>query len=358
MRGIPERRKRRSLKNLIGGVVDHLTALQAGPYFAPGSLDGTIDLVEGWYGGTGLPGDFDGDYVPSSWSGQSTLYLDVVSKSCRACHLQQIDSDFTTFTDFNDNSGSIEEHVFREGSMPNALKTYQDFWLSTSPARPDILAAFLGISNVSPGFPRASISVVGNTLVEGNVITLTAETSLFATEYEWSIPSVPSGSAVTTNSLSNLYTSSTSFVPDISSEVNENYEIQLTVFKGNLSDTTTLGLSINPPTYSFVNDIVPIFQSGGESCTSCHTGGTPSGSMNLNSSQVSTHAIYLELTAEASQYNGTIRTNTGSPSSSLILQKATNTISHSPGEIFPADNTPGTPYNKILTWIQEGAVEN
>ncbi|MFP6615956.1 MAG: leucine-rich repeat domain-containing protein, partial [Candidatus Hydrogenedentota bacterium] len=125
-------------KKFNRAVVDHLVELQAG--------DGTIELIEGWYGGEGLPDDFNGDYVPSSWSDESTLYLDVIAQSCRSCHLQQTTWDFTTLSDFSTHNAKTIKHVFEQGVMPNALKTYQDFWLSTSPHRPALLAEFLGIS--------------------------------------------------------------------------------------------------------------------------------------------------------------------------------------------------------------------
>jgi mono/diheme cytochrome c family protein len=59
----------------------------------------TRELVEGWYGGVGLPaGSFDGTFVPAGWqpggvnqnpSDSATLYSDVFARHCRACHVLQ-----------------------------------------------------------------------------------------------------------------------------------------------------------------------------------------------------------------------------------------------------------------------------
>jgi hypothetical protein len=59
----------------------------------------TRELVEGWYGGVGLPAaSFDGTFVPAGWqpggvnqnpSDSATLYSDVFARHCRACHVLQ-----------------------------------------------------------------------------------------------------------------------------------------------------------------------------------------------------------------------------------------------------------------------------
>jgi mono/diheme cytochrome c family protein len=57
------------------------------------------ELVEGWYGGAGLPAaSFDGAFVPPGWkpdgtdqnpTDSATLYSDVFARHCRACHVLQ-----------------------------------------------------------------------------------------------------------------------------------------------------------------------------------------------------------------------------------------------------------------------------
>jgi mono/diheme cytochrome c family protein len=56
------------------------------------------ELLEGWYGGVGLPGTFDGSFVPAGWqpgganqnpADSATLYGQVFARHCRACHVLQ-----------------------------------------------------------------------------------------------------------------------------------------------------------------------------------------------------------------------------------------------------------------------------
>src|SRR5262249_40965879 len=56
------------------------------------------ELLEGWYGGVGLPNSFDGTYVPPGWQpggddqnppDSATVYTQVFAKECRACHALQ-----------------------------------------------------------------------------------------------------------------------------------------------------------------------------------------------------------------------------------------------------------------------------
>jgi mono/diheme cytochrome c family protein len=56
------------------------------------------ELLEGWYGGVGLPGSFDGAFVPPGWqpggadqnpADSATVYRDTFARHCRACHVLQ-----------------------------------------------------------------------------------------------------------------------------------------------------------------------------------------------------------------------------------------------------------------------------
>jgi mono/diheme cytochrome c family protein/cytochrome c5 len=56
------------------------------------------ELLEGWYGGAGLPGAFSGSFVPPSWqpggtsanpADSATLYSNVFASNCRMCHIMQ-----------------------------------------------------------------------------------------------------------------------------------------------------------------------------------------------------------------------------------------------------------------------------
>jgi len=89
---------------------------------------------------------------------------------------------------------------------------------------------------------------------------------------------------------------------------------------------------------SFSADVMPILES---KCKICH--GT-----NGNYRVTDAAGTYSNLTT-----NSFI--DTATPTNSRLLQKATNTINHNPGQIF---NTSSTEYQTILTWITEGALNN
>jgi len=125
------------------------------------------ELVEGWYGGSELPRDFNGAYVPDGWKTGDTnaekatnksFYKTVIAKYCRACHIQRAfpESDFTasfrnsdpivgsygtfppeSFDSQMDLDSTLDLHglykqtaktVFEHTTMPMALVTYNKFW--------------------------------------------------------------------------------------------------------------------------------------------------------------------------------------------------------------------------------------
>ncbi len=55
------------------------------------------ELIEGWYGGAGMPGAFDGTFVPDGWkpanngnpANSDKIYQDVFQRNCRMCHALQ-----------------------------------------------------------------------------------------------------------------------------------------------------------------------------------------------------------------------------------------------------------------------------
>jgi hypothetical protein len=55
------------------------------------------ELLEGWYGGAGMPGGFTGTFVPDGWqpgnngnpANSDTIYKDVFERDCRMCHALQ-----------------------------------------------------------------------------------------------------------------------------------------------------------------------------------------------------------------------------------------------------------------------------
>lgn len=113
------------------------------------------DLIQHWYPG-GVPPQ-NNTYVPPGWSVEPNLYLQVVATSCRTCHIAQPDNtsaggtsgiDFTKYDDagtFADFKGRVFQSAFCGPNkyMPHAKVTYENFWLSTSPARPQFLSQTL-----------------------------------------------------------------------------------------------------------------------------------------------------------------------------------------------------------------------
>lgn len=79
----------------------------ADPSGAAGRYALTRELLEGWYGGPGLPSDtFDGSFVPQAWkpdgvdgmagtaddnpADSATVYSNAFARNCRACHIAQV----------------------------------------------------------------------------------------------------------------------------------------------------------------------------------------------------------------------------------------------------------------------------
>lgn len=108
------------------------------------------EIIGKWYQGGGDTPDLSN--LPSanvSWvpNPQRQIYLNVVSQSCRTCHIAKpggrTDIVFNTYDLFYNNKGSIDSRVCgTQKRMPNAKTTFNNFWTSTSPSRPSTLAAF------------------------------------------------------------------------------------------------------------------------------------------------------------------------------------------------------------------------
>jgi len=104
------------------------------------ATDAMADLIDGWYRDGGLYGAgtrFDGDYMPAAWTGESTLYQQVVKPYCRTCHIAKGASshlDFVDFEGFDANAALIQLDVCDTRTMPQAELTYYDFWQSSARA--------------------------------------------------------------------------------------------------------------------------------------------------------------------------------------------------------------------------------
>lgn len=128
----------------------------------------TRELIEGWYGGVGLPSPTQNpEFVPSGWVSEPELYRDVVAPSCRNCHLTRGGGsiDFDASTDFGNLASLINGPLVFGPSpsgflMPHAERTFERFWLSTNPHQPAMLAsAFSGSTFVGLGSPAGRIFV-------------------------------------------------------------------------------------------------------------------------------------------------------------------------------------------------------
>lgn len=172
---------------------------------------GAGDLIKEGYGGNGLPNPvFDGHFVPESWraAGQSALYSEVIAPSCRSCHSLlgtrlQSHIDLASYEKFVSFAERAKVHVFDRGNMPLAKIVYDDFWEHST--RPGVLADFLQARGLTvrdaagallrPGRPIADPGP--DRVVLPGATVLSAENSLYATAYEWTLLSGPPGATLT-----------------------------------------------------------------------------------------------------------------------------------------------------------------
>jgi hypothetical protein len=106
------------------------------------------ELITGWYTDPGQPlfnrSTQNSDFVPAGWLGKEDLYHQVVSPSCRSCHLnREVSLDFGTYANFTQESDILElavlpgcsisrpnDYSAKPGGryMPLAHITYQRYW--------------------------------------------------------------------------------------------------------------------------------------------------------------------------------------------------------------------------------------
>jgi len=106
-----------------------------------------VALIDSWYvscGGVGTGGcSANPNYTPPpGWTGHETLYRGVVATDCRACHIARSSFvDWTSFTDLDNRLGANGRRVCADPhDMPHGQLPFQNFWLSTNPAAPALLA--------------------------------------------------------------------------------------------------------------------------------------------------------------------------------------------------------------------------
>jgi len=250
------------------------------------------EMLEGWYGGPGLPGTFDDDYVPLDWqpdpsdgsppAGADDLYRDVLSTNCRTCHLlrglvHQSDIDFTSWDKFIGFDARIEELVFDEGLMPLATLTYDNF--HESGFMVEMLASFLPDFSHTAGdgsllLPGRPVAKVGPDRTSPAPVSVSGAASVFADSFAWTLVSQPTGAVATLADADTVR-------PTLANAIDGAYVLALVVRNGpavstpdTIRITVDSGMSPAPQDLSFTTHIAPVLVSAG--CTSCHTdGGNP-----------------------------------------------------------------------------------
>jgi PKD repeat protein len=247
------------------------------------------EMIKSWYGGPGMPnGTFSDTYVPTGWQASASVYTGAVAPFCRTCHIlrgtkNQDDIDFMTSAKFLSYADRIKAHVFDRGTMPLALIVYDDFWGTNAPNQianfinpalagltPPRTATDSGGVALKPGRPIASPGP--NRMVRtGANATLTAEDSLFAGSFNWSMVS---GSATIADPSAMITTFNASAAGD--------YVVKLTVSNGTQSDSRNVTITVNdsfpdPQTIGFArvkntlqNITYNTAQVAGKKCVTCH----------------------------------------------------------------------------------------
>src|SRR5712691_6500923 len=235
------------------------------------------EMIKAWYG-LGMTGTFQDNYVPSGWSGNPSLYTNVVPPFCRTCHslrgtANQSDIDFMTLAKFQGYADRIKSHVFDRGNMPLALIVYGDFWKSSAPKQlAQYIDSVLGPGTATtasgdelrPGRPVANPGP--NRMVKSATsATLSAEDSLFATTFQWSSSTV---SIINPNSMIAIFPPSPA----------GSYTVTLKVSNGTLSDSKDAVITVDdnfpdPATLKFAhvkNVLQNVVHKASAKCVDCH----------------------------------------------------------------------------------------
>ena len=106
-----------------------------------GTSSPLVKQIDGWYGNTRhsatLTGDFNSAFVPTKWNTDAdrSIYASVLRPSCRGCHLTaSLPLEDPAFEDPASFPDGLAAALIATHSMPHALQTQREFWLSGQPA--------------------------------------------------------------------------------------------------------------------------------------------------------------------------------------------------------------------------------
>ena len=341
--------------------------------------DALRELVEGWYGGPGLPrSTFDGDFVPAGWIPEieggdegvpyyaRDLYLDVIEPNCSVCHLlrgtdHEDRVDFDSYEKFMEYKDLTIDYVFKSGIMPGSLLTTTLFWsdegvegserLGSDDGIPDAvrLAAALGYDPTGqiddglgdlPGKPVADIAAPSEA-PRAFPIQLSAQGSNFEAFYDWELISQPAGSNA-------QLVGATTVAPVLNADIEGEYQVRLIVGNDNndlsLPITATINVIDALEPVSFQDDIFIMLQN---SCASlCHNRNGFEGIPVEFDNAATAHEFFVQYV------------NFEDPTDSPVLRKPSGNYHR--GGIVGGFDLEGdrSNYDLVLRWILEGAEAN
>jgi hypothetical protein len=167
--------------------------------------------------------------------------------------------------------------------------------------------------------------------------------------YAWTFQSIPAGSALTDGDISSAGTVSASFVPDTTGT----FRLRLRVSDATETAKDFMNVTASS-TYTYDDDIQPILNSH---CTSCHSGGSPSASLNLSAS-----VGYGNIVTVPSAQSALDRVAPCDTESSYLWHKVNNTqssVGGSGNRMPPSGSALSSSNLAILeSWIEDCAIEN
>ncbi len=345
----------------------------------PNEYQGTsANHLKSLYGGNGLPNASTAlldTYVPDTWlsNGQSSLYLNTVSKSCRVCHNlrgtgNQADISFEDFNGFDGYAPRIKAHIIDRGNMPLAKLVYDTYWGNASINQP--MAGYLASKGLAEASSRAGRPVADPgpaRVVKTLSTTLDGSMSLYSSTYQWTIVGGPAGASLT---------GASTLTPGFTAIADGAYTLQLVTGNGAVNSTpqtTTLVVDRNlpwdPAAVTFA-DIKTLLQTGPANCTTCHTH-----ARDASGAQPQTPPVYYTDYDRAMTGDATDATNrqwlyadvrsrvnfTDIVASPLLRKPSGNHHGGGPQALngFNTDLRPGDPnrqgYDLIVAWILRGA---